>query len=141
MFSLILMRHAFSGAKYWLQGPAGIRSTCPTLRLWIPAFRQERITVCVRSDNLSALEMVAKMQPKSKSLNVVARELALDLASSTYDVDFAQHVAGITNGIADTLSRKHQAGKVFVLPPFLNESREVRAPSRGKSWSRTKPVN
>ena len=33
------------------------------IRLWLPSFKLERVTVCIRSDNLSALQMVAKMQP------------------------------------------------------------------------------
>ena len=108
------------------------------IRLWLPTFKHERITVYLRSDNLSALEMVAKMQPKSKSLGVVARELALDLADATYALDFAQHVAGITNGIADSLSRKHQPGKRYKVPEFLCDACEIVAQPRNLKWWRTK---
>ena len=110
------------------------------IRLWLPSFKHERVTVSLRSDNMAALEMVAKMQPKSKSLGVVARELALDLADSTYSLDFAQHVAGVTNGIADTLSRKFQPGKSFAVPQFLVHAKEVPPPVRIASWWRTKPA-
>ena len=108
------------------------------IRLWLPTFKHERVTVYLRSDNLSALEMVAKMQPKSKSLGVVARELALDLADATYALDFAQHVAGITNGIADSLSRKHQPGKRYQVPEFLCDACEIVAQPRNLKWWRTK---
>ena len=82
--------------------------------------------------------MLAKMQPKSKSLGVVARELALDLADATYALDFAQHVAGITNGIADSLSRKHQPGKHYTVPEFLFDACEIVAQPGGLNRWRTK---
>ena len=110
------------------------------IRLWLPTFRSERVTVYVRSDNLSALHMVAKMQPKSRSLSIVARELALDLADATYALDFAQHVAGVTNGIADSLSRRFQPGKAFALPHFLHLAKEVPPPVRNREWWRTRPT-
>ena len=84
--------------------------------------------------------MIAKMQPKSKSLSVVARELALDLADATYALDFAQHVAGVTNGIADILSRRLQPGKTFALPHFLHLAKEVLPPARNCEWWRTRPT-
>ena len=108
------------------------------IRLWLPSFREERITVYLRSDNLSALEMVAKMQPKSKALGVVARELALDLSSASYALDFAQHVAGITNGIADSLSRKNQPGKSYELHHLLKDAREDAPQPRDINWWKSK---
>ena len=81
--------------------------------------------------------MVAKMQPKSKALGVVARELALDLSEASYSLDFAQHVAGITNGTADVLSRRLQPGKNFALPSLLADAREDFPPERDLSWWRT----
>lgn len=111
------------------------------IRLWLPAFAAERVSVCVRSDNMAALHMVAKMQPKSAALGVVARELALDLADATYALDFAQHVAGITNGIADMLSRKHDPSKTFVLPDLLAGVPEAVPQLRDRRWWRTMPVD
>ena len=108
------------------------------VRLWLPAFSRERITVFVRSDNLSALQMAAKMQPKSKALGVVARELALDLSCASYSLDFAQHVAGVTNGIADALSRRLQPGKSFSLPHLLKDARLDITPVRNQRWWRTR---
>ena len=108
------------------------------IRLWLPTFKHERVTVYLRSDNVSALEMVAKMQAKTESLGVLARELALDLADATYALDFAQHVAGITNGIADSLSRKHQPGKRYTVPEFLCDAGEIVAQPRNLKWWRTK---
>ena len=78
----------------------------------------------------------AKMQPKSKALGIVARELALDLADASYNVDFIQHVAGLANVTADALSRKCQPGKDFTLPSLLADAVEVRPPARAPCWWR-----
>ena len=106
------------------------------VRLWLPHFKTQRVKICLRGDNMAALYAVAKMQPKSKALGIVARELALDLADASYAVDFVQHVAGLANGSADSLSRKWQPGKEFVLPSLLASATEVQAPTRCPSWWR-----
>jgi len=111
------------------------------VRLWLPDFRNQRVSVCLRGDNMAALHTVAKMQPKSKSLGVVARELALDLACASYSVDFVQHLAGVTNVTADILSRKFQPGKTFEVPFMLERALEVEPPVRDASWWRTKPAS
>ena len=110
------------------------------MRLWLPQFSQERVTVTLGGDNIAALTMVAKMQPKSKSLAAVARELALDIASASYVPDFVEHVHGITNGVADTLSRKFQAGKSFTLPNILLNACEVCPQLREASWWLARPA-
>ena len=110
------------------------------VRLWLPTFYKERVSVCLRGDNMAVLHTVAKMQPKSKSLGVVARELALDLACASYAVDFVQHVAGVTNVTADVLSRRWQPGKTFEIPFVLERAAEVEPPVRGPSWWRTGPA-
>ena len=110
------------------------------VRLWLPDFKTERVCVLVRGDNIASLQMAAKMQPKSKALGIVARELALDLSEASYAIDLVQHVAGVTNGVADVLSRRYQVGKHFVLPTLLQNASETLPPCRDDSWWRTKPV-
>ena len=104
------------------------------LRMWLPAYKEQRVIVTTRSDNLSALFMLSKMQPKSASLSVVAREVALDIASSAYAPDFTEHVPGISNIIADELSRKHQPGVSFKLPKFLFHAKEHVPSPRLEAW-------
>ena len=111
------------------------------IRLWLPQFKTQRVKICLRGDNLAALYAVAKMQPKSKALNIVARELALDLADASYTVDFIQHVAGLANVTADALSRKRQPGKEFILPGLLASAIEVTPPNRSPSWWRNRMLN
>ena len=87
---------------------------------------------------MAALSMLAKMQPKSFSLQVVARELALDLSQMSYSPDFIEHIPGVTNGIADALSRMAERGSDFQLPAFLSNARYDIAPERDKMWWRTR---
>ena len=74
------------------------------------------------------------MQPKSPTLAIIARELALDIAAASYSPDFMEHVPGIANVIADTLSRKHQPAKVYQLPLLLRNVTEHLVGSRDKDW-------
>ena len=111
------------------------------VRLWLPQFSQERITVLVRGDNIAALQMAAKMQPKSYALGVIAREIALDLASASYAIDIVQHISGVSNSVADMLSRKFQDGKKYEIPIMLREAKEVCPPPRLSEWWLTKSVN
>ena len=108
------------------------------LRMWLPEFASQRVSIRVRGDNMAALSMLAKMQPKSFSLQVVARELALDLSQISYSPDFVEHIPGVTNGIADALSRMAERGSDFQLPAFLSNARYDIAPERDKMWWRTR---
>ena len=49
--------------------------------------------------------MVCKMQPHSEQLGIIAREIALDVAESSYSPDEVVHIPGIANKAADFLSR------------------------------------
>ena len=111
------------------------------LRLWLPDRQQHRIQVTMRGDNIAALYMVTKMQPKSKTLAIIARELAIDIACSTYCPDFAEHVSGVANVTADMLSRKHDPHKTFALPLILRKAKEDFPPKRGDTWWKCLPTS
>ena len=110
------------------------------IRQWLPARREARIVVTLRGDNIAALYAVTKMQPKSNSLGVVARELALDLSQASYAIDVAEHVSGLTNTIADVLSRKYQEDKTFVLPSPLKYAFECTPQARDAKWWKARPA-
>ena len=50
------------------------------LRVWSARWRQLRTTVVVRGDNVTMLTMVLHLKGSSSGLNIIARELALELA-------------------------------------------------------------
>ena len=78
------------------------------LRTWCDRWQDRRVTLTVRSDNLSTLAMVAKMQPHGTTVGRIAREMALDVASAMYSPDVVAHIPGIANKAADALSRRYQ---------------------------------
>ena len=66
---------------------------------------------------MTALAAIAYFKASSHStVAKLARELALEVADGTFAPEFNQHVPGAANIIADTLSRRLQPGKTFVLP-------------------------
>eukprot|EP00959_Pyramimonas_sp_CCMP1952_P397671 8332867-Pyramimonas_sp.AAC.1 len=54
------------------------------------------------------LTMLLSFRPatRSGSLGLIAREVALDVASAVYGPDVVEHVPGLANVAADTLSRR-----------------------------------
>ena len=110
------------------------------LRLWAPYWRTRRVILTVRSDNIATLSMVAKMQPHSPQLGIIARELALDVASASYAPDVTVHLPGLSNTAADALSRKHDPGKRFVLPAYLANCPEMEVAPRLRSWWQAVPA-
>ena len=77
------------------------------------------MTLTVRSDNLSTLALVAKMQPHSAQLGVIAREMALDIAAAAYAPDICEHLPGVANAGSDALSRLHAPGNMYQIPSYL----------------------
>ena len=108
------------------------------LRLWLPLFRHHRTCVRVRGDNLAALSLLVKMQPHSPALQLIARELALEVSMSSFTPDFAEHVAGISNTIADTLSRRQELGSSYRLPTALIDAEYMAPERRNEEWWLTK---
>ena len=104
------------------------------LRLWLPLFPDHRTCIRVRGDNMAALSLLCKMQPKSPSLQIIAREIALDIAQCSFAPDFAEHVAGVSNTIADALSRRAEVGSDFVVPAALSSCEFHDAGSRTQEW-------
>ena len=80
------------------------------LRAWSSRWAGKRIRLTVQTDNRATLALVAKMQPHSQQLGIIAREMALDIAEMSYSPDVINHVPGISNKAADTLSRLYEPG-------------------------------
>ena len=91
----------------------------------------------VKADNVSALTMVASMKAKSRATNLIARELALDLADGAFRPDFVAHIPGISNIAADALSRKFVPDTSFQLPWMLQGVPEVSCPERSDLYFTT----
>ena len=104
------------------------------LRQWFPHWCSVRSAVTVRSDNTGTLAAVARMQPKSRVLGIISRELALDIASATYDPEIL-HIPGVANLAADILSRRYEPSRgSFALPPTLDRASEITVSPRDSNW-------
>ena len=84
------------------------------LREWLMAVCDARCTIRVRGDNLAALSLLAKMQPKSPSPALVAREIAIIIARGSFPPNFAQHIPGVSNTLADSQSRRYETATIFI---------------------------
>ena len=76
-------------------------------RTWLIRFPLGSI-IRVKSDNISALHMLAKGKAKSPGLAMIAREIALDQAKGIYEFTILQHLNTKLNKVADALSRQFE---------------------------------
>ena len=108
------------------------------LREWAPRWTNKRVSLTVRTDNIAALTMIGRLQPHSEQLGILAREVALDIAASTYSPDEVQHIPGITNTAADYLSRLHAPTSALQkpksAPPYLPPQLYHKCHARGSGW-------
>ena len=110
------------------------------LRHWRYHWQRTRCVITCGSDNIAALSIVCKLQPKSGSLNAVAREIALDIAAGVYQPQIATHIPGIANVAPDLLSRWDQPGHKRILPAALTNATMVTlAPRDENFWKASSP--
>ena len=110
------------------------------LREWVDHWRSVRLVLCIRTDNIAALTMVARMQPHSLQLAIIAREVALDVASAMYTPDIVEHVPGVANVAADALSRLNDPTKAVALPSYLSTVPRHACTARQLGWWRALPA-
>ena len=106
------------------------------LRQWAPRWRKKRLLLRVRSDSISALTALMYCRASGKGTNVIAKELALDIAEAVYRPTVAEHIPGVTNIAADALSRLFVPGKHYEIPACLSYATRVYPPNRGQSYFR-----
>ena len=106
------------------------------LRLWASYWQGRRVQLRVRGDNVSALIMLVKMKSTGDGMNLIARELALDVAESVYEPSVAEHLPGVTNDMAERHSRLDQHGDSPTPSPLRQASWRT-PPRRTWSWWRT----
>ena len=73
--------------------------------LWTTLWKQDRIQLKVRGDNITALTLLLKMRPDkdSPAMGIIARELTLRLVELSFPPE-ALHTPGVAHVIADKLS-------------------------------------
>ena len=109
-------------------------------REWASEWTNRRVQLSVRSDNVAALTLICKMQPHSDRMGIIARELALDIASSSLAPDEAVHIPRLANTAADVLSRLHQPDKAPAIPAYLSADLRWECMPRPRHWWRSVPT-
>ena len=104
------------------------------MRLWAPYWRQRRVHLYLRGDNISSLVLFSTLKTHSGQLAIIAREFALDLGTASFKPEVVQHLPGVANVVADSLSRKFEPGRPYLHHPCLHASKEVEPPSRPVQW-------
>ena len=77
--------------------------------MWKKFISDRRACLSVRGDNVGALMLVCRMRPATAKQAIIACEIALEFAESAFIPDVT-HTPGISNVIADALSRVNAPG-------------------------------
>ncbi len=102
------------------------------VRAWRIEFPECR-RFALRSDSLGALSSIAKMASPSKGLALILRELALDESGQTWGFDTLTHIPGVSNVLADPLSRL-SAPNAKQVPQGLIQVPRTTVPLRVNGW-------
>ena len=107
------------------------------VRAWAPLWMKAKARVHVRSDSQAALGALAKVASPVVAMNAVAREVALDVAASSYGLEPMSwgHVSGALNHWADALSRLN-APEAKEVPAALATFEPTSVPARDAKWWR-----
>ena len=110
------------------------------LRVWKDKWASGRIRLQIPGDNVTMLSLLVRLRPPTDSpgLGLIAREMALDIGEAVYAPDISEHLPGVANIVADSLSRKFEVGVTnWTLPRFLLRVPESLVPCRDRSYYRT----
>ena len=107
------------------------------IRTWAPLWRLTRTQLRVRGDSQAALGALGKLRFPSPHINAIARELAIDLAESSFELAVHQHIPGKSNVLPDFLSRLEEPGASKRPPCDLSKVHCTKVEPRGPSWWRT----
>ena len=80
-------------------------SVLVALRVWRKFWVSSHTALMLQGDNVAALTMACRMKAKAGPMKAIAREIALEFSHTTIMPHLAQHIAGLSNVLADHLSR------------------------------------
>ena len=107
------------------------------LRVWRDKWNHWRSSFSVRGDNVAMLTLLLHFKGSGAALNLIAREVALEIAAASYRPVIAEHIPGASNVLSDALSRAQMPGKVYPLPAVSAGVPRALVPARPRTWYRT----
>ena len=110
------------------------------LRLWRVLWMQRKVTLSLKSDNMAALVLAAKLKA-SGSRSLIARELALLYSESSFEPRWTVHLPGVLNIIPDALSRLTDPSGKYQIPAALACVKPIAVPSRPESYYTTLAIS
>jgi hypothetical protein len=106
------------------------------IRAWTPMF-PPGTRFALRSDSLGALSSIAKSASPSKGLSLILQEIALDEAGQVWGFDSLTHIPGVSNTIADPLSRLFAPNAKPIPDSLTTVPRTIVAHRVGTWWATT----
>ena len=104
-------------------------------RAWKFYWRGVRVVLRVRGDNITALTMVLSMNVRGAGPNLIARDVALELADGAFAPQAVAHLPGAANDLSDALSRHLDPAKApWVLPRALHHAPRTAVPTRDAAY-------
>ena len=102
------------------------------VKSWYDYWSQTRLTVCIKSDSKSALSLAERLKvgPTAK---LISQELALLYHWAQFEPK-VEHIPGVANQLADTLSRLNDPKKDKTLPAVLAQIPPTRIPARDEAY-------
>ena len=110
------------------------------LRLWRVLWTQRQVTLSLKSDNMAALVLAAKLKA-SGSRSLIARELALLYSESSFEPRWTVHLPGVLNIVPDALSRLTDPSGKYQIPAALACVKPIAVPSRQESYYTTLAIS
>ena len=106
------------------------------LRIWHQLWAEGRLTLAVKSDNMTALTLVNTLKAKGGGLRIIACEMALTMSRASFEPDLTIHTPGVCNDVADTLSRRFDPARSdrWQLPRALEHAQACTPPVRDDGW-------
>ena len=99
-------------------------------------FEALALLVAIRLDN--SFPRFSACKGRYGQINTVARDCALDIGEFAFSSGLVQHIPGVTNMVADSLSRRTDPkyASTWALSHFLVNAKVVIPPLRTTSWWR-----
>ena len=106
------------------------------LRVWKDRWVKRRSSITIRSDNMSALALACRLKTSAAS-RLIGKEIAMVYTSAAFEPKVVEHISGITNTVADALSRIGDGSGAFEVPDELAHLVKTPVPVRDESFYTT----
>ena len=104
------------------------------VRVWLVSSSIPQV-IRLKSDSLGALRAMMKLSSPNKFLNYIAMEVAHHVAVEDVDTSCLEHIPGVSNVVADSLSRLYAPSPKSV-PECLANSKRIHPPERTPEFYR-----